>query len=454
MTPVLLLRYLVPMYGWLQRTPPASRLTVLLVSLLAAFATGPAFGATIRLHAASTANGPAPDRDSIDYRRFDWTRLRAGDVVELLAGTYHGTLTISARGRADAPVMIRAAKGAVPIVVGGIAVSGGQWVTISGLTLTNPKGIAIGIREGASHVTVENNDIHSSGLGIWIGAAAKGSHRISGNRIRNSRTHGIAIDGINLGAEEMTAIVGNWIAGNGHHGIEIHGSRYRVEGNRVTANGASLPGTSGIHCFSRSEKEGTGRFNVIRNNIVWNQRDANGPDGNGIQLDRWCDGNEVTGNTIFANDGAGISVFHAANNRIEGNRVHGNMLDAGRSHIPRIRGDVVITNDVDLPPRTIGNQVLSNRITATRESNAALLLDADTARATAIVKNSLSHAAGGALISTGPNQSLSISQAQSRFAEIKDNLEAALPEDSPQAPQAPTGPVGHAPSPQRNSGRF
>jgi len=94
---------------------------------------------------------------------------------------------------------------------------------------------------------------------------------------------------------------------NGMHGMEINGNRYIIEHNIVWENGIGLSGTSGIHIFAKDKQQGTGQFNIIRYNTISGQKETDGQDGNGIQLDEWCDNNQIYFNVTFANDGAASS---------------------------------------------------------------------------------------------------------------------------------------------------
>ena len=247
------------------------------------------------------------------------------------------------------------------------------------------------VRDGSHHLSIRNNVIRQTGLGIWIGAAAGGNLLIEGNAISSNKTHGVAIDRVNLAAGQETVIRENRIFDNLHHGVEINGNRYVVESNEVFRNGAGLPGTSGSHCYAKDAGEGTGQYNVIRYNHTWGQRDKAGPDGNGIQLDRWCDHNQVYYNVSHDNDGAGIHVFHAAQNAIYNNTLYRNMRDAAGSHEAALKGDLVIINDRDKPPRIENVRVANNVLVSGFKGVAPLVMDAAVVIAARTENNQLHH---------------------------------------------------------------
>ena len=113
-----------------------------------------------------------------------------------------------------------------------------------------------------------------SGLGIWIGDGAGAGHRITGNILDRNATHGIAVDVINAPPDDPSYILANTVTGNGIHGMEINGSGYVIEGNRVSGNGVAMSGTSGIHVYARDAAQDAGDRNAIRYNIVTDQRET------------------------------------------------------------------------------------------------------------------------------------------------------------------------------------
>jgi parallel beta-helix repeat protein len=267
-------------------------------------------------------------------------------------------------------------------------------VTVSGLTVQGAVNSGFIIRRGSTHVTVADSTVARSGLGIWIGDGAGAGHRITGNTLTDNKTHGVAVDVINAPPEDPSFILSNTVTGSGIHGMEINGSGYVVEGNRVSGNGVAMSGTSGIHVYAKDAAQDAGDRNIIRYNIVTGQKETTGQDGNGIQIDQWCDGNTVAFNVAADNDGAGINLFDAGSNLVVNNTTTGNMRDSGGKHV--YRGEIVLASDYTKSvDRTANNRVLNNIAYATRPGIAAIVVEATTTdNANAIGPNFLGSAAG------------------------------------------------------------
>lgn len=351
-----------------------------------------------------------------------WQQVQPGDVITFQGGNYYGPITISLQGTATQPITIRVASGQTAAINGSLSFSGASWLSLEGFVIQNSTQAGIVIRDGSKNVTIRRNSIHDTGLGIWIGAGAGGSHLIEANSIGPNKTHGIAIDRINLTASNPTVIRGNRIFDNLHHGIEINGNRYIIESNEVFRNGAGLPGTSGIHTYAKDDREGTGRYNIIRYNVVWGQKDRSGPDGNGIQLDRWCDYNQVYDNISAENDGAGIHVFHAANNEIYNNTLVRNMRDAAHSHETWLKGDLVVINDRDRPARIDNTRVANNLVSSKYAGVAPLVLDNASAAKTRLENNQLFHELGNTSVRVGTRELTAITQINALSAGSQGNV--------------------------------
>jgi len=320
-----------------------------------------------------------------------WSTLRPGDEVLLRAGRTSGLLVIAARGTPERPIVIRAQPGAV--LADSVVFDGAQHVRLEGLTIERSRLSGIIIRRGAIGVTVQDCTVRQCGLGIWIGDGAGGAHRLIGNTLLDNQTHGIAIDVINAPVGQETLIAGNRVARNGMHGMEINGNRYVVEGNLVWDNGLRLSGTSGIHTFCREPGQDAGRDNIIRYNMVWGQRETTGQDGNGIQLDQWCDRNQVYFNICFGNDGAGIVLFDASDNLVANNTLYDNMRDSGRRHA--YKADLVLASDYTRNVDHVANNIVRNNLVVTRRRGiASIYVDPFARRSRDIAGNQVFHMAG------------------------------------------------------------
>ncbi|MBE7248711.1 MAG: right-handed parallel beta-helix repeat-containing protein [Actinomycetospora chiangmaiensis] len=327
--------------------------------------------------------------------------LGPGSQVLVRGGSYGDVVMIGARGSADAPVTVAAEAGTRPVLSNSVVFENAAYVTVSGLTVQGAVHSGFIIRRGSSHVTVADSTVARSGLGIWIGDGAGAGHRITGNTLSDNKTHGVAVDVINAPPEDPSYILSNTVTGSGIHGMEINGSGYVVEGNRVSGNGVAMSGTSGIHVYAKDAAQDAGDRNIIRYNIVTGQEETTGQDGNGIQIDQWCDGNTVAFNVAADNDGAGINLFDAGANLVANNTTTGNMRDSGGKHV--YRGEIVLASDYTKAiDRTSNNRVLNNVAYATRPGVAAIVVEATTTdNNNAIGPNFIGSAAGAPLYRWG-----------------------------------------------------
>ena len=217
---------------------------------------------------------------------------------------------------------------------------------------------------GIHDVLVAENEIFDGYIGIYMASDTGGddpnldkdndqpmgcNNRIEDNVVHGNSLTGIALDALSLKeygelyicdgsslARQRNVIRNNVIHDNGGHGIEITSNHVLVEWNIFSRNGlsTSLGGFSGIHLFDRwpsesgadsNRYERGGDYNIIRANISRFNRDRiDQTDGNGIQMDMWCDGNQVYNNILYGNDGAGIIVFGASRNQVYNNTLYDN----------------------------------------------------------------------------------------------------------------------------------
>jgi parallel beta-helix repeat protein len=279
------------------------------------------------------------------------------------------------RGTPEREIVIRAAPDENPVLEAPIVIRESEHLRIEGLTVSGTPYAGIHIKRGSRHITVANCTVARSGMGVWITENAGCHHVIRENRLHGNETHGIGVDAVNCAEGAETRLEQNEIYENGHHGIELHGSRYVVEANNVYRNGASLVGSSGIHVFSRGPADPAGDHNVIRYNVSYENRESKGPDGNGIQIDQWCDHNEVVYNIAFANDGAGIILFDAANALVAHNTTFDNARDPGGSHSTPLRGEMVLASSGHEQDRVHDVRVHDNIFVANQREAAAVVVD-------------------------------------------------------------------------------
>ena len=129
----------------------------------------------------------------------------------------------------------------------------------------------------------------------------------------------------------------------------------------VFNNGRDSIGSSGIHLFAFTPDDNAGDYNIIRYNTCYgNIEDVSGPDGNGIQLDQWCDNNQVYCNICYGNDGAGISVYDSAGSNIFNNTLFNNGLNKNSSHV--FKGEIYLASDFTKNVDHVQNVTVENNI--------------------------------------------------------------------------------------------
>ncbi|MDB5394496.1 MAG: right-handed parallel beta-helix repeat-containing protein, partial [Rhodospirillales bacterium] len=117
-----------------------------------------------------------------------------------------------------------------------------------------------------------------------------------------------------------------------------------------------------------------GKHNIIRFNVVYDTHDNQAGDGNGIELDQWCDDNEVYFNLAFLNDGAGIVIFDGANNIVENNTIYGNARDPGRTH-PYPADLLVVSDYTKHVDHAYGNILRNNLVNTVGKGRYAIYVD-------------------------------------------------------------------------------
>lgn len=270
---------------------------------------------------------------------YDVTWCAGTTYLQKAGSVSRDSLTITVSASADAPVVIGsygepgAEQGAYTTLIGSILFDGAAFVTLEGFRVTGADHAAIGVIGGSHHITIKDNEISDSDIGVWIAEGAGLANRVESNLIQGNRSHGVAVTLAGGGPGAETTISGNSILRNGDHGIEIQANYVIVEANEIGDNGAGNIGTSGIHVFASSPDEDSGRANIIRDNVVYHTREDGGPDGNGIQLDHWTRDNAVYGNVIFGNDGAGFSAFRSADFTFRDNHVFANMRSSTHQNV-------------------------------------------------------------------------------------------------------------------------
>jgi len=326
--------------------------------------------------------------------------------VIVSSGQFAGPVTVNAQGTAAQPITVRADDPAhPPVLSNSVDFQHAAWVKMDHMVVQAPSFAGFVIRLGSHHITVADSVVRQAPMGVNITDGAGTGHAILRNRIEDSATNGIGIDGVNASAADRTLIQGNTVLRSGHHGMEVRGSNYQIEHNVVSQSGQAIGGTSGIHVFSHSAADDVGDGNLVRYNFSFGNADTRASDGNGIQVDQWCDRNTVAFNVVWDNDGAGIIVFDGNGNQVFANTARGNGRNPGGTHGPL--GEMIL-NGEGQPGRPATNHLYDNLLVATRAGVAALLVDS---RAVAqgnnvVGPNLLFHSLGGTLLQWTDHQAL------------------------------------------------
>lgn len=298
-------------------------------------------GARARVHIDPTA--PEGGNGSLLKPFNEWRDVNWQPNTDYLqkAGTVAvASFTVSVQGTADAPVTIGSygdepTGGARnrPQIQGAITFDNASYVTLQGMDIYGAPFGAVTLLDGANHITVRDNEIRDSQAGVLIRASAGGDNRIDGNVVHNNAGQGIAMAGGVQGHGDVIAY--NSIIANGLHGIEISSNYSIIEYNEVMSNGNLTIGTSGIHTHVEAYGDGTGHDLVIRLNVVGDSQENFGPDGNGIELDRWTRNVDVYSNVLYGNDGQGFVAFQAKDWRAFDNVIFDNMKSEAHNNYAR-----------------------------------------------------------------------------------------------------------------------
>ncbi|CAH0230695.1 right-handed parallel beta-helix repeat-containing protein [Roseomonas sp. CECT 9278] len=323
----------------------------------------------------------APGGDgSADQPFTSWAEVtfEPGTVYLQRGGTTAQGFAVTVDASAQAPILIGSYGEGQARIEGGVAIDGAAHVAIDNVDLRGGQAFGIAVMGDAEHVTISNSTIHHGLGGIYVEGDAMAALTVIGNTIHDNDTMGVWINGALAEADRPAVIAGNTVYRQGESGILVHGSHVLVDANLVVNNGiAGLTGTSGIHVIAMSAEDGTGRDIVISNNTVAYQREADGFDGHGIQLDTFATGNQVIGNRVFGNDGPGITLYSASGNVVAGNLLEGNAVDPSGTRLGfAAKAEIFIGNSGVAPGFSTDNLVTDNVVTATTRDTIAITLTA------------------------------------------------------------------------------
>jgi parallel beta-helix repeat protein len=224
---------------------------------------------------------------------------QAGDAVIVHAATYAETVTVPRSGTSVSPIVFQVASGEPnpPVVTGGtygFRVSGRQWITIQGFTVTNTVKKGIYVSSG-SNVSILGNDVS------WAG------ERISGQ----------IAQGIYLKGTSNSLVVGNTVHDNSDHGIHLASGTMgtTVRGNTVFNNARGYArAAAGIHVAESDD-------NVIDANLAYANEDT------GFNVRSGSRNNLVARNASWSNGDHGFDTLKATGTRYIANTAYGNFKD-------------------------------------------------------------------------------------------------------------------------------
>jgi len=350
-----------------------------------------------------------------------WSTLAAGTQVLVSPGSYHGLVAITAAtGTQAAPIVVAPfTAGQSPLLDDSVDIQQSAWLEVSGLSIAAPTYGGMIIRNASHHVTLSGNTISGAPIGIQITAGAGTGNQILSNTIASSSGDGIDLE-VNADAADRTLVSANVITDSGTHGIELRASHYQIEHNTVSGSGRLTAGSSGIHVYSGGASEDSGDDNLVRYNASYANLDATTSDGNGIEIDQWCDGNTVSFNIAWSNDGAGIIVYDGNDNLVESNTLYANERDPGGTHAA---GGADLVIGVSALQRSAANVVRDNLIVATRAATPALHINSGAlANANVIGPNLYANTGGGGVVRWGDSSTLATAALIDSAAATSGNL--------------------------------
>jgi parallel beta-helix repeat protein len=248
----------------------------------------------------------------------------AGQTVIVSSGTYRENVTPANSGSPGLPITFQAAPGATVTITGrshGFTISSRSWVTISGFTVTGTTSSGIYLRN-SNNITVSGNTVTSSGqrvqganaVGIYVGATADST--LYGNHADNNSAQGIYLTQgsmrVTVDSNEASFNAFGWQ--RNAQGIDV-----RAPGNTIIRNVVHDNEDSGIQFYPG------GNDNVVAGNLSYHNmgittvqlanctHPTTGNTSACFTGDHGIDnlavtGNQITGNTVYANSTAGINV--------------------------------------------------------------------------------------------------------------------------------------------------
>jgi parallel beta-helix repeat protein len=257
-----------------------------------------------------------------------------GDTVQVAAGTYPESVSITKSGTATAPITFNPAPGASVTVTGGSGngfnLSSVSWVVVQGFNVTGTVGYGINVTN-SSNVTIAGNHVSFSGQPVsgeirtGIRLSTVTNSLVSGNTSDHNSDYGIML---------TSGCTGNEVRGNqtfNNSRVYVRATAgirlYESPGNTVDNNISHDNQDSGIESYPGSNNT------LIYNNVVYNNGD------HGID-DLTTTGQTIVGNTAYNNVTAGINVEGTST----GATVENNISVDNGIKSPRTHSDIRIEN--------------------------------------------------------------------------------------------------------------
>ena len=313
----------------------------------------------------------------------------AGQTVQVAARHLSGACRCLGLGFANAPITFVAAPGATVTVTGqanGFYISGKNWITVSGFTVTGTTDHGLYVSSGSSHITLANN--HVSGSGDTAPGKTK--------------------SGIYFSNVSDSLIVGNTSDHNSSYGIYLTSGSTRnvVDGNSSFSNAMGYQrAASGIRLYSSPG-------NTISNNLSHDNEDS------GIEFDTNADGNLTFNNVVYNNGDHGIDDYKSTGQTIVANTVYKNVTAGinieGNSTGATIANNISVDNGIK-SPRTHSNIRVESGSTSgtTLDYDLVYLTTADTL----LIWNSVSYTSLAAFRSASGQETHAI-QADPRWTNV------------------------------------
>ena len=288
------------------------------LAIVAAVLSSPAFAGASTLYVGgancSDAGVGAPDQPYCTIGKAAAVAT-AGQTVLVSAGTYPEKVTVGHSGAAGSPIVFQAVPGATVTVTGasnGFVVSGKQYVTISGFTVTGTTSFGIYL-SGSSNIVVSGNTVTYAGhpasgqLAAGIDLSGTSASTITGNNTNHNSDSGIF-----LNSSTTTTTVG------------YNNSSFNANQYQRNANGINV----------------VGQNNTILGNLLHDNEDS------GLQFYPGGDNNLATLNVSYDNGDHGIDDLNVTGGRLIGNTIYHNCTSG--INVEGTSGNYLVENNISV----------------------------------------------------------------------------------------------------------